>query len=234
MSIQLLWAINDSAWRDRELHLSPKLVKEANLTILTGIQMENVFNLWQSQDKKDLSQEAYSQKDANRPELDSTERYILGKVIKSLLPHWGLGRWYEETSKLSIQINHAEVSFFTTFHSKSLSCLKCLGLECRRGEFSEDVVPSKPQSKSGPVILVSLHYWLKAWKPVRTNPGTRAQAHVHRHTWVHAALSRCRFWFQIPNPAHTVPCHRQHIPNISPMVTSLRHVHWEHFWWWLA
>lgn len=140
--------------------------------------MENVFNLWQSQDKKDLSQEAYSQKDANRPELDSTERYILGKVIKSLLPHWGLGRWYKETSKLSIQINHAEVSFFTTFHSKSLSCLKCLGLECRRGEFSEDVVPSKPQCKSGPVILVSLHYWLKAWKPVRTNPGTRAQTHV--------------------------------------------------------
>lgn len=62
-----------------------------------------------------------------------------------------------------------------------MSRLKCLGLVCRRRDLSEDVVLSKPQSKSCPVILVSLHYWLKALKPFNAYRHTSIHAHKHMH-----------------------------------------------------
>lgn len=68
------------------------------------------------------------------------------------------------------------------------SCLKCLGLVCWRQELSEDVVLSKPQSKSCPVILVSLHYWLKALKPFNTHMHT----YMHTNTCMHTQPSWCR------------------------------------------
>lgn len=93
------------------------------------------------------------------------------------------------------------------------SCLKCLGLVCWRQELWEDVVLSKPQSKSCPVILVSLHYWLKALKPFNTHMHT----YMHTNTCMHTQPSWCRLCIQIQNPAHAVS---HHSTDISPVRNS--------------
>ena len=41
----LLRDVNNSAWRDRELQVTPKPANGANLSILEGIQTENALDL---------------------------------------------------------------------------------------------------------------------------------------------------------------------------------------------